>query len=147
MRHRAPWIFSTVSVVFLVTGLTAQQSTTATTSRGTRPKSTSVTVKGCVAEASGHYLLNRATLVAPAPAVAAPAAPIATSGQSDDQVYELVGRDVKAHVGHEVEVTGTQVRPEDTAGGGKPDDVKQSAHPMTGTVNVKSVKPLSGTCP
>jgi hypothetical protein len=121
----------------------AQQSTTAP-KRDKAAKPASVTLKGCVAEASGHYLLNRATVVE----TPAAAAPRATAGQSDDQVYELIGVAVKPHVGHEVEITGTDM-PSDNAtpGGAAPSDLKRTAHPMAGTVTVKSVKMLSGTCP
>jgi hypothetical protein len=102
-----------------------------------------VKLKGCVAEASGHYLLNRARAVAAADAADVPAA-----AKSDDQVYELIGAAVKAHVGHEVEVTGTDI-PSDAAPGGssEPNDLKRTAHPMAGTINVKSMKMLSATCP
>jgi len=103
-----------------------------------------LTLKGCVAEASGHYLLNRAMPSDP-PATPAPAAGAA---KSDDETYELIGPAVKAHVGHQVEVTGTPMADDGKSGGGtEPNDLKRTAHPMAGTVNVKSVKMLAATCP
>jgi hypothetical protein len=128
----------------------AQQSTTASSTRGKTGKAAPLVLKGCVAEASGHYLLNRAIVVAPpaapAPAAARGAAPVGAN--SDDQVYELVGAAVKPHVGHQVEVTGTAADAAATSGASaQPNDVKQTAHPMAGTVNVKSIKMLTATCP
>jgi hypothetical protein len=111
---------------------------------------TNVTVKGCVAEATGHYLLNRALVVRPvaeAPAPTATGAPTPPAAKADDQVYELVGAQVAPHVGHQVQVTGTMVPSSTPTGGGMDgNDLKQAAHPMAGTVTVKSIKMIASTC-
>ena len=135
--------------------LSAQQTTTAPTARAVAKPPAAIKLKGCVAEVSGHFLLNRATIVAPpdapptAPAGAAPVASTPAAARSDDQVYELIGAAIKPHVGHEVEVVGKNVAGETTAtpGAAAPNDLKRAAHPMTGTVTVTSLKMLSSICP
>src|SRR3954469_25199995 len=121
----------------------AQQSTTSSSQRPKSARPASLTLKGCVAEASGHYLLNRAMPANP-PVTPGPAG---APAKSDDETYELIGPGVKAHVGHQVEVTGTPTAEDSNSGGTEPNDLKRTAHPMAGTVNVKSVKMLAATCP
>jgi hypothetical protein len=154
MNPRALCATTLVGLGYLGTVLSAQQPTTAGTQRAVAKPPEAITLKGCVAEASGHFLLNRATIVAPpdgpptAPA-AATAASTPAATRSDDHVYELIGAAIKPHIGHQVEVVGTNVAGEKTAtpGGADPNDLKRAAHPMTGTVTVTSLKMLSSTCP
>ena len=100
----------------------------------------SMTVTGCVAEKDGHYMLNNAMM----------------AGDSKAMTYDLTGGELKAHVGHKVEVTGsTDPKAMDK---GKMDKDKMSKDKMMdkdkmgmsdmhGTLNVKSVKMISATCP
>jgi hypothetical protein len=129
--------------------LTAQQTTTTGSKRMKSRAPATITLKGCVAEATGHYMLNRAMVVEPvagARAAAAPATPVVEN--SDNQVYELIGAAVKSHVGHQVEITGSTVDADRaSADGTRPNDLKQTAHPMAGTIDVKAVKMLAQTCP
>lgn len=141
-----------VGLGYLGSVLSAQQTTTAGTKRAVSKPPEAIRLKGCVAEVSGHFLLNRATIVAPPDAPPTPAAAAASTEaapRSDDQVYELIGPAIKPHIGHEVEVVGKNVAGETTAtpGGAEPNDLKRAAHPMTGTVTVTSLKMLSSTCP
>ena len=57
--------------------------------------------------------------------------------------YKLMGGNLKAHVGHQVEITGTTAK--DTCQ--KDTTAKNQATQMSETLDVKSVKMLSTTCP
>jgi hypothetical protein len=141
------FIAATVTAtVSLATVLAAQQPSTSRAKAGE-----SVTITGCVAETTGHYMLTQAMLVKPAP-VRTPVAAGATGTtaqkpRADDQTYELIGAQVKAHAGHRVQVTGTM--PSAGSDGNAPAsaDPARTAHPIAGTVTVKSLKMLSKTCP
>jgi hypothetical protein len=137
----------TALAVLLVTtpALAAQQSRTNATPTNAAPDA--ITIKGCVVESMGRYMLNDALVTKPTPNAvpSAQAAPAAKSG-SDDQIYELIGAQVKAHVGHQVEVVGTMPPSGANGNAQKAQDPKQTAHPMAGTVNVKKVTMLASTC-
>lgn len=108
----------------------------------------SMTVTGCVAEKDGHYMLNNAM-----------------SGDSKAMTYDLMGGDLKAHVGHKVEVTGSHdsKMAKDRMSKDKMSKDKMSNDKMSNdkmmdkdkmgmsesheTLNVKSVKMISTTCP
>jgi hypothetical protein len=97
----------------------------------------SMTVTGCVAEKDGHYMLNNAMM----------------AGDSKAMTYDLTGGELKAHVGHKVEVTGsTDAKMMDKGKMDKMDKDKMSKDKMGmsdahGTLQVKSVKMVSATCP
>jgi hypothetical protein len=97
----------------------------------------SMTVTGCVAEKDGHYMLNNAMM----------------AGDGKAMAYDLTGGELKAHVGHKVEVTGsTDSKMMDKGKMDKMDKDKMSKDKMGmsdvhGTLNVKSVKMISATCP
>jgi hypothetical protein len=146
MRHLSPVAIVFLAGVSLAPVLGAQQSTTARSRNRASDKPRAVVLRGCVAEASGHYLLTKA-VVTNAPARPTPGAAAPTGASSDDQTYELIGPAVKAQVGHQVEVSGSPMVSETAAGGVEPNDLKRTAHPMAGTINVKAMKKLSGTCP
>jgi hypothetical protein len=117
-------------------------------SRSRATSGDSVTLTGCVAETTGRYMLTQALLVKPEPTpVASAAAEPAQKPRSDDQTYELIGSQVKAHAGHRVKVSGTM--PSTGSSGNAPAsaDPGKTAHPIAGTVTVKMVKMLSKTCP
>jgi hypothetical protein len=103
-----------------------------------------VVMTGCVAEGAGnHYMLTNAMKI----------------GQMKSQIkddmketsYDLVGGDLKAHVGHKVEVAGTTAGEKmmkddkmDKMDKMDKDRMSGNKHPA---ITVKSVKMISTTCP
>ena len=116
---------------------------------------TTVTVNGCVAagEKADHYLLTKAAItpaVAPTPTgtsgTATEAAPAALEALTS---YELKGADIKAHLGHQVEVTGTisaDVSSRRVTSATPTADAATAASAPTATLDVKSVKMVATTC-
>jgi hypothetical protein len=105
-----------------------------------------VTVSGCVAEGTpaGHFMLNNAMVMPGAAKKEGTPAMPTTGEKSMAASYMLVGgENLKAHVGHKVEVTGTLGAPakmeEKTATGAK--EMKAPE------LRVQSVKMVSTTCP
>ena len=106
-----------------------------------KPDASSITVTGCVAPGSGadQFQLTNATLgTAPPATEKAGEKPKMGLGAT----YNLMGgTNLKAHVGHKVEVTGTMAKPDTSAkpatGGTAP----------AGTINVSNVKMVSASCP
>jgi hypothetical protein len=100
------------------------------------------TITGCVAQSDARYRLDHAIVATDSdvdtqnrPGTEASATPKMMS-------YTLVGADFKAHLGHKVEVTGTissDKTSKDVAG--------VPGMKIVGTLNVKSVKMVSQTCP
>ena len=109
--------------------------------QGAKPGS--VTVSGCLAEGTpaGHFMLNNAMMI-PGAMKKEGAPPMATGDKSMTASYMLMGgENLKAHVGHKVEVTGTfGMAP-------KMDEKSATAKPMARELNVQSVKMISATCP
>ena len=105
---------------------------------------TPVTVTGCVAAGAvtGQYTLTNATL-APSAMDKAPSATDKVSAPSTS--YTLKGGDdLKPHLGHKVQVTGTLAKPDIS----KPTtETPKADKMMAGTLNVTSVKMVSATCP
>ena len=103
------------------------------------------TITGCVAQSGARYRLDHA-IVATDPDVDTQNRP-ATEASPTPKImsYALTGADLKAHVGHKVEVTGTissDKTSKDTA------EIKGvPGMQLVGTLNVKSVKMVSQTCP
>ena len=108
----------------------------------------SMAVTGCVAEKDGHYMLNNAMM----------------AGATKAESYGLMGGDLKAHVGHKVEVMGTmdskmmdkgkmdkmdkdKMSKDKMMEKDKMDKDKMAMSDMHGTLHVKSVKMMSATCP
>ena len=113
-----------------------------------KAKNDTIVITGCVATAPepGHFTLTDA--VAAGTATSSPSM-MPTSPAADTKkdskastTYKLMGGELKPHIGHKVEVTGTM---EDmkAMGGGKPATVS----PASEMVNVKSVKMIAPTCP
>lgn len=106
-----------------------------------------IMVTGCVAGSGGMYKLDHAMM----------SADMKTMSNADMKSkhmmsYMLMGGDLKAHVGHKVEVTGTMAKDnmsKDMAKDKMPNDAmhKDAAAMMGGTLHVKSVKMISATCP
>src|SRR5262245_39551631 len=109
-------------------------------------KADTVTITGCVADkdAKGHYMLNNAASASNPTSTTAPAPTTVASS------YVLTGGgDLKAHVGHKVEITGTidqakMQKPADTATGTSGSTADKSAN--ADTLKVKSVKMVAETC-
>ena len=109
----------------------------------------SMTMTGCVAEKDGHYMLNNAMMNGEMKGD--------MKGEMKPMSYGLMGGDLKAHVGHKVEVTGmmdskmvgtTGTMDHDKMDHDKMmDKDKMAMSDMHGTINVKSVKMMSPTCP
>jgi len=124
-----------------------------------------VTVSGCVAngQKSGEFILTSAALV-PDPTPSA----TGTSGTASDapiamerpSTYTLTGENVKGHLGHKVELTGTSSpnaaiadasatakAPATTTADAKPTTTDAATAATPGyTFDVKSVKMISTTC-
>jgi hypothetical protein len=103
------------------------------------------TITGCVAQSGALYRLDQAIIGAdpdvdtqsrPSPEVSRPPKMLS---------YALIGDDLKAHLGHKVEVTGTitsdRTLTDTTATKGIP------GMTPAGTLHVKSVKMVAETCP
>jgi hypothetical protein len=133
-------------------GLSAQTTPADKTDRAKNDRA--VTVTGCVAEGTeaGSYTLTNAKVSGN------PAASPTTTGTAGTEraeksssmehsgSYQLKGGDLKAHVGHKVEVTGTtsdDKRTDKSANAGTTATTKD----MPSTLTVKSVKMVSTTCP
>jgi hypothetical protein len=104
-----------------------------------------MTITGCVAQSGALYRLDHA-MVATDPDVDTQNRPATEASATPKMMsYGLIGADVKAHLGHKVEVTGTMSSDKtskDTA------EIKEvPGMKLVGTLNVKSVKMVSNTCP
>ena len=104
-----------------------------------------VTVAGCVAQSGAVYRLDHAivgidTDVDTQNRPATEASPIPKM-----IAYTLTGADVKAHLGHKIEVTGTIST--DTKSNAATDIKGAPGMKLVGTLNVKSVKMVANTCP
>ena len=107
----------------------------------------SITVTGCVAESTGRYMLTQALLLKPVPTpVPSAAAEPAQKPPADDQTYELIGPQVKSHVGHRIEVAGTMASSGTSGNAPASADPARTAHPIAGKVEVKTIKMLASTC-
>ena len=100
------------------------------------------TITGCVAQSDARYRLDHA-VVATDPDVDAQNRPGTEANATPKMVsYALVGADVKLHLGHKVEVTGT-ISSDKTS----KDIAGVPGMKIVGTLNVTSVKMVSKTCP
>ena len=107
-----------------------------------QPESGAITVSGCVAPGAGadqFQLINASMATA---AVDKEKMPGDKPKMGLGATYNLLGgTNLKAHVGHRVEVTGTVAKPDAAA---KP---PAGAETIRGTLNVSNVKMVSTTCP
>jgi hypothetical protein len=111
-----------------------------------------VTVEGCIAAETampGQFKLTNATPASAATEKSTPAAP-SPADKTKGVTYNLMGgSDLKSHVGHKVAVTGTV---DSSMAKSAPTEKPAPAEPAmkdvaAGTLNVKSVKMISTTCP
>jgi hypothetical protein len=130
-------------VVSAVVGLTvtaAAQRVVAGGSKGTsKVQAKTVTITGCVAQGidADHYVLANAVHREQ------PASSHSKAGRSLGP-YDLQGGEFKAHLGHTVEVTGTNGSTA-TAANARTSDPAREKKPLP-AFNVLSVKMLSATC-
>ncbi len=103
------------------------------------------TITGCVAQSGAVYRLDHA-IVGTDPDVDTQNRPSTEARPTPKTMsYTLTGADVKAHLGNKVEVSGTissEKSAKDTASVKGAPEAK-----LVGTLNVKSVKMVSTTCP
>jgi hypothetical protein len=104
-----------------------------------------LTITGCVAQSDRLYRLDHA-IVGTDPDVDTQNRPATEASPTPKTIsYALVGADLKAHLGHKVEVTAiisTDKISKDHA------EIKGvPGTKLAGTLNVKSVKMISKTCP
>ena len=141
-----------VSAVFgLAATLTAQQAVPKKATSKTH--ATSVTLIGCVAQGidADHYVLADAVRRKQPPSSTAKAGSSATVGSDKASAsdltgpYDLQGGEFKAHLGHQVEVTGTSGSSGKTGDASITNERATESKPLP-RFNVLSVKMLSDTC-
>jgi hypothetical protein len=127
-----------------VAGLSAQSGTMAKDKD--KMMSEAMTMTGCVAQgANGHFMLTNAMK----------AGEMKGSMPADmkPMTYDLMGGELKAHVGHKVEVTGMMADKMDAGklGKDKTSTTAVAGETMSGDmhegITVKSVKMVAATCP
>jgi len=145
MNPRDFAVATLIALLSTAATIAAQQAAAKPASESPAPNS--VTLKGCVAESMGRYMLKDAVIVkpVPTPTPAAAAEPV-TTPPAADQIYGLIGPQLRAHVGHQVEIVGTMPPNADSGNAQASQDPERTAHPMAGTVNVKTVTMLASTC-
>ena len=117
------------------------------------PATAVLTATGCIAKDAerGRYRLTNAEVVANTTPVATgtSGAPTLDAPSSMDQptTYALYGNNLKAHVGHRVEVTGTASRTHVTDAKPTANEPPTPAFESGSTIDVTSLKMLSTTCP
>ena len=144
-----------VSAVVGLTGALAAQGATPVQPSGSGPskvQAKSVILTGCVVQGvdADHYQLSNAVRREQPPASTARAG-VSPSVSSDKAgandrtgLYDLQGGEFKAHLGHEVEITGTDGATRKTSGAAT--GLSTAAQKALPKFNVLSVKMLSTTC-
>jgi hypothetical protein len=124
-----------------VAGLTAQGGATAQDTMKKEMKE--VTVTGCVSEgAGGRYMLTDATMGGDMKSE--------TKAAMKPMSFNLMGGELKGHVGHKVEVSGTMdpgKMKHDTMDEESMEKAAKDKMAVAGDIDVKSVKMISATCP
>jgi hypothetical protein len=101
------------------------------------------TITGCVAQSGTLYRLNQA-IIGTDPDVDTQTRP-SPEGTPKMLSYALIGADLKAHLGHKVEVTGTLTSDRTSKDA---TSIKETpGMKPAGTLTVKSVKMVAETCP
>jgi hypothetical protein len=139
--------FCVAAACFVAAGV---QSASASAGQAEKKMDTPVTVTGCVAAgaATGQYTLTNATLAPTATDKVPPAADKADKMSAPATSYTLKGGDdLKPHLGHKVQVTGTLAKPNMSTEKMPTTEAPKADKMMAGTLNVTSVKMVSPTCP
>ena len=103
------------------------------------------TIIGCVAESQGAYRLDHAVVGTDVDSETQQRPSTEASPTPKMVSYMLTGADVKGHLGHKVEVTGTMSS--DKTSKVNPEIKDVPGMKLVGTLNVKSLKMVSATCP
>jgi hypothetical protein len=101
------------------------------------------TITGCIAQSGAVYRLNQA-IIGTDPDVDTQTRP-SPEGTPKTLSYALIGADLKAHLGHKVEVTGTLTSDRTSKGTTAVKEIPEMR--PAGTLTVKSVKMVAETCP
>lgn len=138
--------FGVAAVCFVA--VAGAQSASASAAQAEKKLDTPVTVTGCVAAGAvtGQYTLTNATL---APAEMDKMPPATDKMSAPAMSYTLKGGDdLKPHLGHKMQVTGTLAKPDMSKEKMPTTETPKADKMMTGgTLNVTSVKMVSATCP
>jgi hypothetical protein len=132
-------------------GLAAQTGATDPAQKSKTAKADTVTVTGCVADkdANGKYMLNNASM-SDTSSTASSATGTTGSTAAETMSYELTGDNLKAHVGHKVEVTGTvqhaKMSKKASSDAGMTGSTATANAANNETLRVKSVKMISASC-
>lgn len=147
----------TIGVVLMCSaGVAAGQAST-TSAQGDNRKPTKdavVTVTGCVAQSPDgkQYMLNDAIMAPASGRTAADPVKPGTPGDKAVLSYVLSGGEMKSHVGHKVQVSGTiadAAVTTDMSGGqskGDPAAAGMDHKDVAGTLKVKSMKMVAASC-
>jgi hypothetical protein len=140
------------AILILCAPLAAAQS--ASTNKKSMDGKTAM-VTGCVMEGdeSGHYMLTNAMTIADATTKTGTTG--SSSAESMPVTYNLMGGELKMHVGHKVEVTGTMdpmmkkdsMDKSSSMDKDKTKSMSDSAKMSHDMLKVESVKMISSTCP
>ena len=144
----------TCGIIAVSCGTLGAAQSTATDQGKMDDKNKTVMVTGCVTDAMGHYTLTNAMISDDALPTTSqtPPSSVGTTGSTGDS-YGLTGGELKAHVGHKVEVTGTMDATMKTGsletGKTVEKDRQTTGSPAAtkGMLTVTSVKMISSSCP
>jgi hypothetical protein len=144
-RYQMKKLFMVVFVAGLIGAVPAQAGQKgekpATGKDGMKPS----TITGCVAQSGARYRLDHA-IVGTDPDVDTQSRPATEASPTPKMMsYALTGADLKAHLGHKVEVTGTISSDKTSKDTAEIEGVPGMQ--LVGTLTVKSVKMVSETCP
>ena len=142
--------FTVVFLASFAAGVPAQGQQNTPPNKGQTPATNRDTMKpstitGCVAQSDALYRLDHA-VVGTDPDVDTQSRPSTEANATPKMMsYTLVGSDLKAHVGHKVEVTGTITT--DKTSKATAEIKGMPGMKLVGTLNVKSLKMVANTCP
>lgn len=127
-----------VFVAGLISALSAQE-------QQKQPAPKPMTIIGCVAESRGVYRLDHAVASVDTDVDTQQRPSTEASPTPKMLSYMLTGADVKAHLGHKVEVTGTVSNDKTSEKAAEMKTVPGAK--LLGTLNATSVKMVSASCP
>jgi len=134
----------------MVAALSAQATSSSGTVHQKTIQSIRVAVIGCVAGGTGRYRLTNAVLSGDD--IPSTAGTVGKAGSGKDVSFEnspsfdLVGDDLKAHMGHQVEVIGITSDTKLNKSDSFRSEIGSSTHEKA-TLTVRSVKMIAATCP
>ena len=140
--------FSTIGIAIVCSVVTFGQTPPPKPEQSAAKPDSPITVTGCVAPATtaGQFQLTNATMAS----LTGQERKSDTATAKTGETYMLTGgENLKAHVGHKVEVTGIMAKAtgQDRAAQKPPTDPAMSASAVRGTLAVTNVKMVAATCP